>query len=585
MQVPVTVLNANTKREQGRKAQVGNIAAAKAVSDIIRTTLGPRSMLKMLLDPNGGIVLTNDGHAILREIDVSHPAAKSMIQLSRTQDEEVGDGTTSVIILAGELLQSAEPLLERHMHPTVLVRGYTRALEDAIKVAESMSFSIDTNDRSAMLQVVQSCIGTKYTSRFGSLMAELALDAVQTVARDVGGGQREVDVKNYAKIEKIPGGTIEDCKVLRGVMFNKDVVVPGRMRCHTTSHTTSVLRGVMFNKDVVVPGRMRRRIANPRILLLDCPLEYKKGESQTAVELMKEEDWAALLKAEEEWVAGACAQIVALKPDLVVTEKGLSDLAAHFLTKAGISAIRRLRKTDNNRIARATGATICHRIEEVRESDIGTRAGLFEVVKIADEFFTFIVDCKDPKACTIVLRGASKDVLNEVERNLHDAMGVARNIVVDSRLVPGGGAVEMAVSRTLTERSATIEGVEAGPYKAAGQALEVIPRTLAQNCGANVIRTLTKLRAKHAETPVGTACPFGINGETGEIVDMRAAGVWEPLVVKTQTIKTSVEAANMLLRIDDIVSGISKSRAAGGGPSGPQVDDHDNVDPEQMLPE
>ncbi|WIA44269.1 hypothetical protein OEZ86_007080 [Tetradesmus obliquus] len=576
MQVPVTVLNANTKREQGRKAQVGNIAAAKAVSDIIRTTLGPRSMLKMLLDPNGGIVLTNDGHAILREIDVSHPAAKSMIQLSRTQDEEVGDGTTSVIILAGELLQevgdgitsviilagellqSAEPLLERHMHPTVLVRGYTRALEDAIKVAESMSFSIDTNDRSAMLQVVQSCIGTKYTSRFGSLMAELALDAVQTVARDVGGGQREVDVKNYAKIEKIPGGTIEDCKVLRGVMFNKDVVVP---------------------------GRMRRRIANPRILLLDCPLEYKKGESQTAVELMKEEDWAALLKAEEEWVAGACAQIVALKPDLVVTEKGLSDLAAHFLTKAGISAIRRLRKTDNNRIARATGATICHRIEEVRESDIGTRAGLFEVVKIADEFFTFIVDCKDPKACTIVLRGASKDVLNEVERNLHDAMGVARNIVVDSRLVPGGGAVEMAVSRTLTERSATIEGVEAGPYKAAGQALEVIPRTLAQNCGANVIRTLTKLRAKHAETPVGTACPFGINGETGEIVDMRAAGVWEPLVVKTQTIKTSVEAANMLLRIDDIVSGISKSRAAGGGPSGPQVDDHDNVDPEQMLPE
>eukprot|EP00879_Flechtneria_rotunda_P011888 GHRR01012417.1.p1 GENE.GHRR01012417.1~~GHRR01012417.1.p1 ORF type:complete len:497 (+),score=138.29 GHRR01012417.1:206-1696(+) len=488
MQVPVTVLNASTKREQGRKAQVGNIAAAKAVSDIIRTTLGPRSMLKMLLDPNGGIVLTNDGHAILREIDVNHPAAKSMIQLSRTQDEEVGDGTTSVIILAGELLQAAEPWLERHLHPTVLVRGYMRALEDAIKTSQDLSFSIDTNDRSAMLQVVQSCIGTKYTSRFGSLMAELALDAVQIVSHDAGGGQHEVDIKNYAKIEKIPGGTIEECKVLKGVMFNKDVVVP---------------------------GRMRRRIQNPRILLLDCPLEYKKGESQTAVELMKEEDWAALLKAEEEWIAAACNQIAALKPNVVITEKGLSDLAAHFLTKAGISAIRRLRKTDNNRIARATGATICNRIEEIRETDIGTKAGLFEVVKIGDEFFTFIVDCKEPKACTIVLRGASKDVLNEVERNLHDAMGVARNICLEPRLVPGGGAVEMAVSRALTERAHTIEGVEAGPYKTAGQAMEVIPRTLAQNCGANVIRTLTKLRAKHAETPAGTPCTYGINGETG----------------------------------------------------------------------
>eukprot|EP00879_Flechtneria_rotunda_P026387 GHRR01028132.1.p1 GENE.GHRR01028132.1~~GHRR01028132.1.p1 ORF type:complete len:344 (+),score=112.75 GHRR01028132.1:295-1326(+) len=343
----------------------------------------------------------------------------------------------------------------------------------------------------------------------------------------------------------------------------------------------------MFNKDVVVPGRMRRRIQNPRILLLDCPLEYKKGESQTAVELMKEEDWAALLKAEEEWIAAACNQIAALKPNVVITEKGLSDLAAHFLTKAGISAIRRLRKTDNNRIARATGATICNRIEEIRETDIGTKAGLFEVVKIGDEFFTFIVDCKEPKACTIVLRGASKDVLNEVERNLHDAMGVARNICLEPRLVPGGGAVEMAVSRALTERAHTIEGVEAGPYKTAGQAMEVIPRTLAQNCGANVIRTLTKLRAKHAETPAGTPCTYGINGETGEITDMKAAGVWEPLVVKTQTMKTAIEAANMLLRIDDIVSGISKGRGGGGGggPSGPQVDDGDNVDPEQMLPE
>lgn len=557
MQMPVTVLNASTKRETGKKAQYANIAAAKAVADIIRTTLGPRSMLKMLLDPNGGIVLTNDGHAILREIDVSHPAAKSMIQLSRTQDEEVGDGTTSVIILAGEMLHMAEPFLEKNIHPTVIVRGFARALEDSIKIIDQLAFPIDTNDRKQMLNVVNSCIGTKFTHRFGTLMAELALDAVQTVTRELGNGAKEIDIKNYAKVEKIPGGTIEDCRVLKGVMFNKDVVVP---------------------------GRMRRRIEKPRILLLDCPLEYKKGENQTNVELTKEEDWAALLKQEEEQIARQCEQILAHKPDVVITEKGLSDLAAHYLTKAGVSAIRRLRKTDNNRIARACGATIVNRTDEIKDSDIGTGAGLFEVVKIGDEYFTFIVDCQEPKACTVLLRGASKDILNEVERNLTDAMGVARNICLDPRLVPGGGSCEMAVSRGLSDRAAGVEGVEQWPYKAVGVAMEVIPRTLAQNCGANVIRTLTKLRAKHAEE--GAGCSWGIDGETGEVKDLKALGVWEPYQVKTQTIKTAIESAQMLLRIDDIVSGLSK-KDKGAGPRGgaPEVEDHDNVDSERMLAE
>ncbi|KAI7839383.1 hypothetical protein COHA_006907 [Chlorella ohadii] len=559
-QAPVTVLQANTKRDTGKKAQYGNILAGKAVADIVRTTLGPRAMLKMLLDANGGIVLTNDGNAILREIDVSHPAAKSIIELSRTQDEEVGDGTTSVIILAGEMLAAAEPSLERNLHPTTIIRGYVRALDDAIKIIDEVSFPIDTNDRQQMLNIVNSCIGTKFTMRFGSLIAELALDAVQTVMIDHGDGRREIDIKKYAKVEKIPGGAIEDSRVLRGVMFEKDVVVP---------------------------ARMRRKIHNPRILLLDCPLEYKKGENQTNVELMREEDWATLLKMEEEWIQKTCEQIAAFKPDLVITEKGLSDLAAHYLVKAGISAIRRLRKTDNNRIARACGATIVSRPDEIRESDIGTGAGLFEVRKIGDEFFTFIVDCKDPKACSIVLRGASKDVLNEVERNLHDAMGVARNVCIDPRLVPGGGAVEMAVSHGLAERanSGAVEGVEQGPYRAVGQALEVIPRTLAQNCGANVIRTLTKLRAKHAEAP---DCTFGIDGNSGQIVDMKELGVWEPYQVKVQTVKTSVEAATLLLRIDDIVSGLKKRDKLAPGQAaakGPQVDDGENVDSERMLGE
>eukprot|EP01023_Acetabularia_acetabulum_P066809 TRINITY_DN9073_c0_g3_i1.p1 TRINITY_DN9073_c0_g3~~TRINITY_DN9073_c0_g3_i1.p1 ORF type:complete len:558 (-),score=112.74 TRINITY_DN9073_c0_g3_i1:300-1973(-) len=554
----IPVLQATSKRETGKKAQNGNIAAAKAVADIIRTTLGPRSMLKMILDASGSIVLTNDGNAILREIDVSHPAAKSIIDLSRTQDEEVGDGTTSVIVLAGEIMQTAEPFLQKNMHPTVICRGFKRALEDCIKILDQMSFPIDVTDRSQMLKVVNSCINTKFTHRFGDKMADLALDAVQTVTVNSATG-RQIDIKKYAKVEKIPGGSIEECRVLKGVMFEKDVVNP---------------------------SRMKRKIHNPRILLMDCPLEYKKGESQTNVEMMKEEDWKVLLELEEQYIQQVCEQILKHKPDVLITEKGMSDLAIHYFQKAGVSAIRRLRKTDNNRIARACGATIVHRADEVQESDIGTEAGLFEVVSIGDTFWTFIVDCKDPKACTIVLRGASKQILNEVERNLQDAMGVSRNIALDPRLLPGGGAVEMAVSRSLSERAQHVQGVESWPFKAMGSALEVIPRTLAQNCGANVIRTITKLRAKHAELGEGEYSPFGINGEKGDIADMREVGIWDPYAVKAQTIKTAVEAAVLLLRIDDILSGISRRGGGGGaGQSRMQQETGDDVDPEARMPE
>jgi T-complex protein 1 subunit gamma len=558
-------------------------------------------------------VLTNDGNAILREIDVTHPAAKvrfapritpksqtarrtkrrslvkpathgkfsialdtdtdaspsllsqSMIELSRTQDEEVGDGTTSVIILAGEILHLSQPFLEKDIHPTVVVRAYMKALDAAVKIIDSLAFPIDVDDREQLMNIVTSCIGTKYTSRFGPLMGNLALDAVMCVAVDNGDGTKEVDIKKYAKIEKIAGGSIDDCRVLKGVMMNKDVVAP---------------------------GRMSRRIENPRVMLLDCPLEYKKGENQTNVEITKEEDWAVLLKMEEDWIQGVCAQIAALKPDIVVTEKGLSDLATHYLCKAGIAALRRVRKTDNNRIARATGASIVHRVEELKEEDIGTGAGLFKVEKLGEEYFSFFVDCKEPKACSIILRGASRDVLNEVERNLHDAMGVARNVVHDPRLLPGGGAVEMAVSRAISEEALKIEGVEQWPFKAIGQALEVIPRTLAQNCGANVIRTLTKLRAKHAEWTTessgGKACTFGIDGDKGTIVDMKELGVWEAYAVKVQSIKTAVESAAMLLRIDDIVSGLSQKGGPGAGAgtgTGVAPSQDDEEDPPEKLGE
>jgi T-complex protein 1 subunit gamma len=541
------------QRQTGRPAQLANIQAAKAVASIIRTTLGPRSMLKMLLDPMGSIVLTNDGHCILREVDVSHPTAKSMIELSRAQDEEVGDGTTSVIVLAAEVLGQADPYLRQdNMHPTVLVRAYTKALAAAMDILEQEAITIDvTEDKEILKQLVGSTLSTKFSSRWNDLMVDMALAAVLTVAqpadneavvgrdgvRTMALKETEVDLKRYAKVEKIPGGEMEDCQVLAGVMFQKDPV-----------HTS-----------------MRRRIENPRILLLDTPLEYKKGESQTNMEITDAEDWNTLLKLEEEYVANQCAEIIAAKPDIVITEKGVSDLAQHYLAKANITAFRRLRKTDNNRIARATGATIVSRTDEIQESDIGFGCGLYEMRKIGNDWFCYLTDCKEPKACTIVLRGGSKDVLNEIERNLQDAMQVVRNVVYNPKLVCGGGAIEMAVAVGLKREGQKIQGIEQGPFQAVGEAMEVIPRTLAQNCGVNVIRTVTQLRAKHAAAyeeavkegkPVG--CTWGVNGVTGELVDMKEHGIYEPFSVKVQTIKTAIESACMILRVDDIVSGSKK---------------------------
>ena len=472
--------------------------------------------------------MTNDGNAILREVDVAHPAAKSMIELSRAQDEEVGDGTTSVIILAGELLLVAEPFLNHQVHPTVIIRGFNRALSASLEFAKTLARGIDIENREDMRNLVQSSIGTKFSPRVGNLVSDLALDAVLTVARTSVSGRKEVDVKRYAKVEKIPGGELEDSRVLKGVMFNKDV-----------THS-----------------KMRRRIENPRVLLLDCPLEYKKGESQTNVELTNDQDWNTLLRLEEEYIENLCAQVVAMKPDVVITEKGVSDLAQHYFVKAGITAFRRLRKMDNNRVARATGATIVSRADEIQESDIGTKCGLFEVRKLGDEYFAFFEECKDPGACSILLRGGSKDVLNEIERNLQDAMQVARNVVFEPLLLPGGGATEMRLAHELKKRADEIKGVEQFPFRAVGEALEVIPRTLLQNCGANVVRVMTSLRAKQAETDES----YGVDGVTGKVTSSEELGVWEPFQVKTQTIKTAVEAACMLLRIDDIVSGMTKKK-------------------------
>jgi len=528
-------MNAAPERQSGRKAQISNITAAKTVADVIRTCLGPKAMLKMILDPMGGILLTNDGNAILREIDVAHPAAKNMIELSRTQDEECGDGTTSVIILAGEILAQSLSQLELDIHPVVIISAYNKALKEALEIVKRISVPIDTSNDEQMLSLIKTSIGTKFVVRWSDLMCKLALQAVRTVAHEEG-GFKTVDIKRYARVEKVPGGEIEGSRVLSGVMLNKDITHPN----------------------------MRRRIKNPRIVLLDCPLEYKKGESQTNMEFSKETDWARAQVIEEEQVKEMANKILEFKPDLVITEKGVSDLAQHVFERNNISAIRRVRKSDNNRIALATGATIVNRVEDLRESDVGTKCGLFHIEKIGDEYFTFIDECDTPKACTILLRGPSKDILNEVERNLQDAMSVARNVVFNPLLAPGGGATEMAISVGLQAKSKSVLGVEAGPFRAVADAMEVIPRTLAQNSGGNAIRVLTELRAKHANGESS----WGINGETGKIVDMKEYGLYESASVKVQTYKTAIEAARMLLRVDDVVQAIRKDKE-GGASSGP----------------
>ncbi|KIK63185.1 hypothetical protein GYMLUDRAFT_242236 [Collybiopsis luxurians FD-317 M1] len=566
---PVFVMNTTPERQSGRRAQISNITAAKTVADVIRTCLGPKSMLKMILDPMGGILLTNDGNAILREIDVAHPAAKNIIELSRTQDEECGDGTTSVIVLAASILAGSLVHLERDIHPVVIISAYSKALREALEIVDRISKKVDTNDDDEMLKVIRGSLGTKFVVRWSDLMCRLALEAVRIVAESAEAtpisssfSTPRIDFKRYARIEKIPGGTIEESRVLRGILLNKDVTHP----------------------------RMRRFIRNPRIVLLDCPLEYKKGESQTNMEFSKEGDWKRAQELEEEVIKEMVESVCSLPGgvDLVLTEKGISDLAQHHFIKHNVTAIRRVRKSDNNRVALAVGATIVNRIEDLRESDVGTGCEEFKVEKIGDEYFTFLAPCEQPKACTILLRGPSKDILNEIDRNLADALSVARNVILDPRLVPGGGAVEMAVSvgleraakrGTITEsgngpigkNSTIITGSESAPFLSVSSALEVIPRTLVQNAGGNAIRVLTELRAKHSSSSGYT---FGVNGDSGKIADMNEYGVWESASVKVQVLKTAIEAARMLLRVDDVVQAVRKDREQGGG---------GGVPPEEMM--
>ena len=531
MQSPIIVLNQTQKRENGRKAQLSCVAAGKMTADIIRTCLGPQAMLKMILDSMGTLVITNDGNSILREIDVTHPAAKSIIELARGQDEEVGDGTTSVVVLAGEILAVIEPLLNMNIHPHVIVAGLRKALEDSLAHLNKIKRPINNQSDEEMLAIIKSAIGTKFLVKWSDLIAKLALDTVRLIRTEDG----HIDLKRQVRIERIPGGELEDSKVLHGVMINKDVV---------HSH-------------------MRRHIDNPKVLILDSGLEYRKGESITTIEITGENDYADVLAEEEAQVRQMCQEVIATGCNLVVVEKGISDLACHYLAENGITALRRFQQVQLDRIAACTGAKVVTRTQDATAADLGTKCGVFDCRKIGDEFWSFFDECENPKACTMLLRGPSKDVLLELFHIMDDALKVAKNLMSEPALLPGGGATEISVATALKENAKKLDSTESMSYGAAAVAFEVIPRTLIQNCGASTMKILTELKSVHAADPSKNT--IGIDGMTGKIADMAQIGVWDTYSVKANAYKTAFECAISLLRVDDIVSGIVR-RDENGNP-------------------
>uniref|UniRef100_A0A5S6QYG0 T-complex protein 1 subunit gamma n=1 Tax=Trichuris muris TaxID=70415 RepID=A0A5S6QYG0_TRIMR len=530
--VPIILLSDKTVQETGRDVQLGNIEAARSIAEVIRTCLGPRAMLKMLVDTVGGTVITSDGNAVLREIEVPHPAAKSMIEISRTQDQETGDGTTSVIILAAEILTATEPFLTQGIHPVHIIRALQAALTDVVSHChDKLGKTISINNEDELLHVVRSCVGSNITSSWMKIVVRMGIDAVKLVTVDAPFG-KHIDIKRYVRVEKVPGGQIEESKLVKGVVLNKDIL-----------HAS-----------------MPRRIKNPRIILLDSGLEFHKFQSGAAFESSHMASVTSMLETEEKAVKAMCDSIIEQKPNLVFCEKGVSDLAQHYLLRENISVIRRIKRTDSDRLAKVTGATIVHDPSDLTERDVGTKATEFYIEKIGDEYFTFVINEKDAKACTLLLRGPNKDILNEMERNLQDALHVVRNVFQNPKVLPGGGATEMAIAQVIKEKADSVKGEQQFVYRAVADAFEIIPRTLLQNSGADVIRTMTALRAKHTEAGNET---LGIDGVTGEMADMNKLNVWDPLTVRVQVYKTAIETAILLLRIDEILSGVQKKPTDG----------------------
>ncbi len=531
---PVLVLPDGTRRLIGRDAQRMNILAARVISEAVRTTLGPRGMDKMLVDSLGDVVITNDGVTILKEIEVEHPAAKMMVEVAKTQDDEVGDGTTSAVIISGELLHEAERLLDQAIHPTVIASGYRMASEKAQEILNGLADKATIDNEELLKQAAMTSMTGKKAESAREKLADLAVKAVKQIADKTDGGY-VVDI-DYIGIEKKPGESTDDSQLIQGVIIDKERVHP----------------------------EMPKRVKNAKIALLDCALEIKKTETDAEIRVTRPEQLRAFLNEEESMLKKMVNQIVATGANVVICQKGIDDIVQHYLAKANIYAVRRAKKSDMEKLARATGGKVVTNIEDLTSDDLG-KAGLIEERKIGDDKMTFVEECKDPKAVSILVRGGTEHVIDEVERSVHDAISVVSAVIEDGKIIVGGGAPEIELAKRLREYSETVGGREALAVNGFADAIETVPRTLAENAGLDTIDVLVDLRAKH-EKPNGKN--FGIDVYNGETVDMMKVGVIEPLRTKTQAIKSASEAAIMILRIDDVISSSKREIMPPRGPPG-----------------
>jgi thermosome len=524
---PVLILKEGSQRTAGREAQRSNIMAAKAVAGAVRTTLGPKGMDKMLVDTLGDVVITNDGVTILKEMDIEHPAAKMMVEIAKTQDTEVGDGTTTAVVLAGELLKQAEGLLDQEIHPTVIAAGYRAAADKSMAILKSIGVGVTVDDDKMLKKIAVTAMTGKGSQTARVELADLSVQAVKAVVDEDG----SVDTDNIT-VEKKVGGGITDSQLVHGMVIDKERLHPN----------------------------MPKKVTNAKIALLNAAIEIEKTEVDAKIEITSPDQLQAFLDQEETMLKDMVQRIVKTGANVVFCQKGIDDLAQHFLAKAGIYTIRRVKKSDMEKLARATGSRIVTSIHDLSEKDLG-KAGLVEEKKIGDEKMTFVEQCENPKSVSIILRGGTEHVVDELERAMEDALRVVGVVVEDKMLVPGGGAPEVELALRLREYAATVGGREQLAIEAFADSMEVIPKTLAENAGLDQIDTLVALRSQHEKGVKGA----GLDMDTGEPVDMLAQGVVEPLRVKTQAINSAAEAAVMILRIDDV---IASKAGPGGGPGG-----------------
>ncbi len=532
---PVLILPEGTLRATGRDAQRNNIAAAKAVADAIRTTLGPKGMDKMLVDSVGDIVITNDGVTILEEMEIEHPAAKMMVEVAKTQNEEVGDGTTTAVIIAGELLKKAEELLDQEIHPTIITKGYKLAMEESLKILDEISKPITIDDTETLKKIAMTAMAGKGAERASPHLANLVVEAVKGVAKKEK-GKIEINTDDI-KREKRHGGVAEDTELIKGIVIDKEVVHPG----------------------------MPKKIENAKIALLDVALEVKETETDAEIRITSPEQMQAFIEQEQRMLKEMAEKIAQSGANVVFCQKGIDDLVQHYLAKKGIMAARRVKSSDMEKLAKATGGRIVSNLEDLEKEDLGF-AKLVEEKKVAGEAMIFVRECKDPKSVTILVRGSTEHVVDEIDRSIEDAIGAVASALEVGKIVPGGGAPEIEIARRLRKFAEKFSGREQLAIKAFADALEIVPRSLAENAGLDPIEILTELRAVHEKGQ-----NYGIDINCGKVMDVEMSGIIEPLKVKSQAIKSATEAAELILRIDDVIAASKLEKTPSPPPSESEV--------------